>query len=627
MDKTSLASLPDDLVLDIVEHLDTARDVAHVSALTKHINSLTRQDGWRTFVKTRFSSLDIATNSETQWSSIAERATYLDRCWEKRGFWVNVLHEKKQQPGRFQRRVTDSQSVLFHTVLDARLMSSLKHEVVAAGVGENLMVRMKPVDGQPDVWHQVEGQTHGYRAGTGDATAVSVIEHEEAPGVVVGRANGDIQILSGKDNFTTVTRRLKPADEAEQNHASDPMRKSPGQVAVSSLQWHPEANLLASGKGSILTLYDLAASDEPELYPLEFHDFSKGSPSDEASLLRSTKFMSKDVVACALGGSRTPLRWGQLTPTGLVFSNAASNPRPLDDAAKLTDVRIGEKTTVRAIEPIRGNENLLLSTWDDGTYRLLDIRTSSPQDAVYRDRFQPYEAGSSLLVYGTERFVAGSNTAPDIRLFDFRYPKPYHHTSALSCSTQWPFPSQKDDHKMWKQGWAPDCQPQECDPQTGLFCNWHSTSRRNYWRPDATLHIGSSTYDRIYCLAKASDLSDTLYCGLRGAMLEMNLHLTDDAAHKPSQRTVPTGWSMGRPGGKISLIETGVSLCQAKEWHLENRGVPELIVQQPQPQRWTGSSDQVKRHRLDYAFHRPQDFDQAQALGDGSFSDMLQSLE
>ncbi|KAJ4005258.1 hypothetical protein NW752_011219 [Fusarium irregulare] len=613
MDKTSLASLPDDLVLDIVEHLDTARDVAHVSALTKHLHSLVKQDGWRTFVKTRFPSLDIATNSDTQWGKVADRATYLDRCWEKRGFWVNVLHEKKQQPERFQRRVAGSQSVLFHTVLDARLESSLQNEVVAAGVGENLMVRIKPVNGQPDTWHQIEGLTHGYRAGTGDVTAVSVIESDGKPGVVVGRAGGELEILSGKDNFTTVSRQLKPAGEVLQNHASDPMRKSPGQVAVSSLQWHPETNLLAAGKGSVLTLYDLSASDDAELAPMEYYDFSKTGPNDEASLLRSTKFMSRDVVACALGGSRNPLRWGQLTPTGVHFMNAASNPRPLDDAAKLTDVRMGEKTTVRAIEPVRGNENLLLSTWDDGTYRLSDIRTPSAHDAVYRDRFQPYEAGSSLLVYGTERFVAGSNTAPDIRLFDFRYPKPYHHSSALPCTTQWPFPSQKDDHKMWRQGWAPDCQPQGCDPQTGLLCNWHSTSRRNYWRPDATLHIGSPTYDRIYCLAKASDLSDTVYCGLRGAILEMNLHLTDDAKYDSGHRTVPTGWSMGRPGGKISLIETGVSLCQAKEWSLENRGVPELIVQQPRPQKQTELSDQVKRHRLDYAFHKSQDFDQVQA--------------
>jgi hypothetical protein len=369
MDKVSLASLPDDLVLDIVEHLDTARDVAHVSALTKHLRSLVRQDGWRTFVKTRFPSLEIATNGDTQWSTIADRATYLDRCWEKRGFWINVLHEKKQQPERFHRRVAGSQSVLFHTVLDARLSSSLQNDVLAAGVGESLMVRMKPVNGKPDTWHQIPGQAHGYKGGIGDVTAVSVIEDNEVPGVVVGRANGDIQILSGRDDFTSISRQLKGTDGPLRDNLSD-MRKSPGQTAVSSLQWQPEANLLASGKGSTLMLYDLSASGDSGLTPIESYDFSKTSPGDEASFLRSTKFMSKDVVACALGASRNPLRWGQLTPTGIHFTNAADNPRPLDDAAKLTDVRMGEKTTVRAIEPVRGgNENLLLSTWDDGTYR------------------------------------------------------------------------------------------------------------------------------------------------------------------------------------------------------------------------------------------------------------------
>ncbi|KAJ4148925.1 hypothetical protein NW765_014617 [Fusarium oxysporum] len=605
MDGTSLASLPDDIVLDIVEHLDTARDVAHVSALTKHLQSLIHQDGWRTFVKTRFPSLQIATDSGTRWSSIADRATYLDRCWEKRGFWVNVLHEKKNQPERFQRRVAGSQSVLFHSVLDARLMSSLKNEVIAAGVGENLMVRIKSVDGQQDTWHQIGGHDHGYRAGTGDVTATSVTENDGIPNVIVGRANGDISIHCGKDEFAAVARHLSPADEALLNHASDPMRKSPGQVAVSSLQWHPETNLLASGKGSVLTLYNLSVSDDQVLSPLDYHEFSKASPADEASLLRSTKFMSKDIMACALGGTRNPLRWGQLTPAGLQFFNAHSNSMYVDDASRLVSGGVSEKTTVRAIEPVRGgSEGLLLSAWDDGTYRLLDIRTPSPQDAVYRDRFQPYQAGSSLLVYGTERFVSGSNTAPDIRLFDFRYPKPYHHTTALPCSPQWPFPSQKDDHIM-KQGWAPEHQPQKCDSQNGVLCYWHGASRRNYWRPDATIHIGSSTYDRIYCLAKSSDLSDTIYCGVRGAILEMNLHLTEDTVHNHSQRTTPTDWSMGRPGGKISLIETGVSLTQTKEWSLDNRGVPELVVQQPRPRKRIELSDEEKRHRLDYAFHRP----------------------
>ncbi|KAM0439904.1 hypothetical protein ACHAPT_001002 [Fusarium lateritium] len=619
MESKSLVSLPDDLILDIVEYLDTARDVAHVEALSRRTRGLIRQDGWRTFVKTRFPSLDLPGTSS--WGQLADRATYLDKCWEKRGFWMNVLHEKgqhqhqHQQQYRFQRRVSGSQSVLFHAVLDARLSSEQGEEVVAAGVGENLLVRVKPVDQrQPDVWHQLQGLSLGYRAGTGDVTAVSVIEDEGVTGVVVGRANGDIQVLSARDNFTTPLRNLEHADDTLLNHASDPMRKSPGQLAVSSLQWQPQSNLLASGRGSVLSLHDLTTSGTT---PVAFHDFSKASPDDEASLLRSAKFMSKDVLACSLGGSRNPLRWGRLTPTGIQFGNAASNPRPLDDAAALTEVRLGEKTTIRAIEPVRGggNENLLLSAWDDGTYRLFDIRTPSAQDAVYRDRFQPYEAGSSLLVYGTERFVAGSNTAPDLRLFDFRYPKPYHHTTALPCSAQWPFPSQKDDHKMWRLGWAPDCQL--CRPADRTACPWHGLSRRDYWRPDATVHIGSPTYDRIYCLAKASDLSDTVYCGLRGAILEMNLHLTSDGAtHDNRPRTTPAGWRMGRPGGKISLIETGVSLCQAKEWSLDSRGVPELIVQRPHPygqqQQGGASVDQVKRHRLDSAFHRLQDFTQAQ---------------
>ncbi|PNP80858.1 hypothetical protein FNYG_05830 [Fusarium nygamai] len=370
MDRTSLASLPDDIVLDIVEHLDTARDVAHVSALTKHLQSLIRQDGWRAFVKTRFPSLQIDTNSETRWSSVADRATYLDRCWEKRGFWVNVLHEKKNQPERFQRRVAGSQSVLFHSVLDARLMSSLSNEVIAAGVGENLMVCIKPVDGQQDAWYQIGGHDHGYRAGTGDVTATSVTENDGIPNVVVGRANGDISIHSGRDEFATVTKHLNPTDEALLSHASDPMRKSPGQVAVSSLQWHPETHLLASGKGSVLTLYNLSVSDDQVLSPLDYYEFSKASPADEASLLRSTKFMGKDIMACALGGTRNPLRWGQLTPAGLQFFNAHSNSMYVDDSSRLISGGVSEKTTIRAIEPVRGgSENLLLSAWDDGTYR------------------------------------------------------------------------------------------------------------------------------------------------------------------------------------------------------------------------------------------------------------------
>ncbi|KPM37389.1 hypothetical protein AK830_g9178 [Neonectria ditissima] len=597
MDRPSLGSLPDDLLLDIVEHLDTARDVAHLAASTRRTRAVVQQDGWRTFVKTRFPSLDVAAGSHPRWDSVAHRATYLDRCWDKRGFWMNVLHEKKpQQTGRYQ-RAPRTQSVTFHAVLDARLSPNLEDEVVAAGVGENLIIRVKPQHGKgPDAWHKLMGKTSGYQPGTGDVTAVSVMERRGLPVVAVGRANGDIQVLSAEDDFEKSLQDLTLGDTHDLDRVYDPMRTSPGQVAVSWTEWQPEANLLASCKGSLLALHDL---DDDALSPVAQHNFSQASAVDEPSLVRGVKFMGKDVVACALGGSHEPLRWGKITPTGLEFFNASSNLQVLDEAATLTDIRIGEKTTVRAIEPVRGGGSDSL---------LMDIRTPSPHDAIYRDRFQPYEAGSSLLVYGTERFVAGSNTAPDIRFFDFRYPKAYHHTSALPCSTNWPSPGQRDEAKVWNQKWPSQWRSAQCDFQTGTPCPFHGQSRWDFWRPDATIHIGSPSYDRVYCLTKASDLSDTIYCGVRGAVLEMNMHLTEDLASAQTERTTPAGWRMGRPGGKISLIETGTSLCQAKQWAFESRGVPELIIQQPKPLSYASTPEQAQWHRRDLAFHSPHDF-------------------
>ena len=225
---------------------------------------------------------------------------------------------------------------------------------------------------------------------------------------------------------------------------------------------------------------------------------------------------------------------------------------------------------------------------------------------MYRDRFQPYEPGSSLLVYGTERFVAGSNTAPDIRLFDFRYPKPYYYTSALPCSPGHPEPVPKDAQKSWTPEPVLNGNSRPCNFRDHT-CPWHKLSRTDQWRPDATLHVGHQVYDRIYCLSKASDISNTIYCGLRGAFMEMNIQLTTDINHDHVSPTVPQGWKIGRPG-KVSLIETGVSLCQShrgsEDSSWSNLGVPELIVQNPLPRKKSLPQEQLKRHRLDYAFSK-----------------------
>lgn len=217
---------------------------------------------------------------------------------------------------------------------------------------------------------------------------------------------------------------------------------------------------------------------------------------------------------------------------------------------------------------------------------------------MYRDRWNPYDGGSSLAVYGTERFVAGSNLAPNVRFYDFRYPRPYSHTDAMPCSPSIPQPK------------VPFGRGRDAIPDSSSSCcTWHEQSRHDVWRPDATLHLGDAGYDRVHALAKASDLSDTLYCGMRGAVVEMRLRLAEDVGQDDMTRPAPPGWRAGAPRGKIALAETGVSLCREDEWVQENQGVPTLLHQQRQ-RPWQEEGEPEARQpgdsRLDSAYYAPE---------------------
>lgn len=208
--------------------------------------------------------------------------------------------------------------------------------------------------------------------------------------------------------------------------------------------------------------------------------------------------------------------------------------------------------------------------------RLQDIRTPSPYDAVYRDRWGIYDGGSSLLVYGTQRFVAGSNHGADIRFFDFRYPKPYHHADILPCSSLPPSPE-----PPFKRGKTLDLanDPGRCDPRRDVSCVRHEQYRDDVWRPDATLHLHHSS--RVHALAKASDVSGSFYCGYQGFVDEINLRLAEDVTDLDlSGGSAPPGWRVTEPRGTVAFTETGVSLCRENEWVQEDQGVPVLRHQQ-----------------------------------------------
>ena len=367
MSTTTLENLPDDLILDVTSHLDSARQLAPLSAVSHSFHGLIQQDGWRGFVRRGFPSLVVPTSDKTRWGAVADRLTYLDRCWERRAFVLNSYREMSQGR-RAPRDALKRQSVTFHPVLDARQLSSPGDELVAWGAGEDLVVKRR------EGWSYFAGKQSGYSAGFGDVTAVSVLERQGLPELLVGRANGDLQLLDATEEKLGTTRRVLTPDEQPSQHQANGVkkgRKSPGQIAISWTEWQPESDMVASSKHSSVTLHNLGYSGQEELGSVAHYDFCDDGAVDELSFVRSVKFLSKDTVACALGSSRRPLRWGKITPSGLEFFDAAENKGALEYLSSVTEMSVGEKTTVRAIEPVgKGTtESLVLSAWDDGTYR------------------------------------------------------------------------------------------------------------------------------------------------------------------------------------------------------------------------------------------------------------------
>lgn len=362
MDAANLGNLPDHLLLDVIDYLDTARDVSHLGSCTRRMHQLLHHDGWRSFVRNMFPSLSIPSNSVTSWGSVADRLTYLDRCWEKRGFAFTLFREDVRRRGR--RRVPPGgQSVTFQCIVDAKMLSWAQEEVLACGAGEDLLVRWRATGPKrSDTWKRLGGRDTGYGAGTGDITAISVIERDSRPQVILGRANGEVQLLDATDD-ETFGRPAKQLLAAEQDETHG-QRSSPGRLAVTWTEWQQGTHLLASCRGSHLALHNLFSEEEETiLRPMALYDASTAGVLSSKPLIRCAKFIGADGIACGIGNTPEPLRWGKIRPTGLELSPvtrcSVAEPFPI------------KRETVRAIEQVGNlaNQSLLLSAWDDGSYR------------------------------------------------------------------------------------------------------------------------------------------------------------------------------------------------------------------------------------------------------------------
>ena len=472
--------------------------------------------------------------------------------------------------------------------MDAKALPEGK-ELLVWGAGEDVIARMTTTtERNGGKWSVLSGKGSGFSPGVGDVTSVSVIDGRrgDEADIAVGRANGRVQLLSmtQEGEFGKEEQRLMPLDEKVfEQSIPGPRRTSPGQVAASWTEWDAKSKLLASCRSSIVNLYHLEDTEKKELAPVVSQNVAAEGDEKHPNLIKGFKFLGQDTVACALGGSPNPLRWGKITPTGLFFYDVPKGRDCIDQLnSELVETLTLEEGTVvvDAIEPVGHpeNSNLLLSAWRDGTYRLFDIRTSSRQDAVYRDIFQPQQGSNSLLVYGTNRFVAGTSIGgPLLRIFDFRYPRPYSYTQAMPCASNPPNPHRPRPYGV-DHPWAQYCN----NTRKTVSCKWHALSSMNDWRPDATIYVNKQGLDGIVSLAKASDLSDRFYCGARGAVIENQLQLTEDVKAADLKPSGPPGWHTSCDRANMSITETGVSLCNSFEYRKSSHNhMPTVFHQRP----------------------------------------------
>lgn len=137
----NLASLPFELLENIVSNVNTARDIAALSRTCRAVNYFIESYGWNLFVREWFEAQAEEIKQHKQmlknsppiiWPERAKQLTYLARNWERRTFQVRLIEP------RFCSGIG-----MYDPVIDCWDGRSLDEDRLVIGVGSNIMVRRR----------------------------------------------------------------------------------------------------------------------------------------------------------------------------------------------------------------------------------------------------------------------------------------------------------------------------------------------------------------------------------------------------------------------------------------------------------------------------------------------------
>ncbi|KAH8903456.1 hypothetical protein BR93DRAFT_884875 [Coniochaeta sp. PMI_546] len=618
----ALERLPDEILLKIVQHLETARDMSSLAGASKKLQRcVDSSSAWQDFVRSKFTFTSIPPKSGNRnWKDLSESLTYQSRCWDRRSIRCTGMFPAQPGQGR---------GLPFQPVIDADYDLDSRREIVAWGAGEDIVARYRQRGGtqaQPNAtttFLKLTGGRYGLRAGVDDVKTMDIVNlpHLKGPAILVGRENGDLSLLSAQPNHL-FGQQLANFDPC---HASGLIQdgaggEQPAQTRIMSVDILNDNNqgLVAACTNLGVSTYHLPQdSNTTAIPPVEVYDV----PANTTQQVYNAKWMGgRDLLALAFRGLNEPLKYLSITPWGWTVEAAAKNAR----VAMLFDLKAGSMLT-NSLQPVRrypgmtGPTPLLLSSWRDGTVRLQDIRTPSPFDVVYQDNVQPACELGSLMTYGADRFIGGDMLGAMFKIFDFRWPKTYYHTSGLTCGSEYPF--RAVEQRFIKPPIDKTLGRACCDHLRGLRCRWHELSREVYYRPNALFMLSQSVPDylrsrgsvHVTSLAKSSDISPNFYVGIPGGVIEANLgpintadfdkHLgfPDFAAYWPH-----TGAYVSLPM-PVTMMEVGDGLRVVGN---TNNIVMPMVHTRLRTETSLSAVDPMlrKRHRLDESFQKLSDF-------------------
>ena len=519
----TLATLPPEILVQIVTHITTAKELCHLSLVCKRLHTFIEKDGFRVLSQTLFPYVQFpSTHTALFWRDALHGLITQARNWDRKAFTAWIISSEtnaNQEPGKNRRRTHNAprgQTMGFIPVIDSYEAWyggdwSSRKEIVAWGAGADLVVRARTMGPKAlDVWNAAVNRSpkdfnahhHTYKwanyhepgvnEGLDDITFVKLLQQpsiDDLEQFIIGRASGALELVS-----------LNKKTSQSQVRCSFTTEGRPVRSATTNVL---QTLVAACSSDSIVSLYPITSSTSRTTREIAPVAETSANPSGQVGRTWTSRFLSNDRLVVGYGPAQQPIRIYKVGRGELASeSPGLFNPETRRHAE--------ESTSVYSLSPIATSSSaggkggdIFLSGAYDGLVRLHDLRSANTTVAIFRD---PVDVSPiySLLPVANEQFVAGGGRHSIIKVFDLRMPGSGLYSSASNGQ------STAASHGMGNHKKPRD--------QEKSRLNW------NTFLPTTNKSFSRSTNDSsVYALSKPSQCSPTLYAGLQNTIVQIDI--------------------------------------------------------------------------------------------------------